>query len=121
MQKTLKNENSGDVVVYFIWLPCIWTDSKDEATKRVTEFQDPRVRNYWDENRFTGTAWQQRLGLPSFAWDVYFLFDRSANWEKDVPQPTFWMHQLRIAKGKAPFLDESQFESRLKTMVANTK
>jgi hypothetical protein len=121
MQMTLNNVKSADVVAYFIWLPCIRNDSKDEAVARVLEFADPRVRNYWDEDRITGNAWQERLSLPSFAWDVYFLFDRSASWQKGVPQPTFWMHQLSDAKDKGPFLDQKEFESRLRTMVASKK
>ena len=121
MQTALKNVNSSDVAAYFIWLPCIRTDSKDEAVARVSEFHDPRIHNYWDEERITGKAWEERLGLPSFAWDVYFLFDRSASWQKDVPQPNYWMHQLMGAKDKAPFLDQKEFESRLNTMVASKK
>jgi hypothetical protein len=121
MQTSLKNVTGNQVVAYFVWLPCIRSDSRNEAIQRVSEFDDPRVHNYWDENRVTGTAWQQRLGLPSFAWDVYFLFDQSTTWLKEVPQPTFWMHQLSSAQGKAPFLDEEQFQSQLKTMVAKKK
>jgi len=120
MQTTLKNVSGTDVAVYFIWLPCIRTDSKKEAVERVSEFHDPRVRNYWDEERITGNAWQHRFGLDSFAWDVYFLFDRSATWNKDVPQPTFWMHQLR-GVDQAPYLNQKEFEVRLKTLLAGTK
>ena len=118
MQTTLKNINSSDVVAYFIWLPCIRSDSKEEAVARVSEFDDPRARNYWDESRLTGDAWQQQLGLSSFAWDVYFLFDRSASWQKGAPLPTFWMHQLSSAMNKGPYLDQKQFEAQLKTLVA---
>lgn len=121
MQTSLKNVPANDVAAYFIWLPCIRTDSKTEAVDRISEFHDPRVHNYWDEERVTGNAWQERLGLSSFAWDVYFLFDRSTSWPKDVPQPTFWMHQLMDAKDKAPFLDQKEFESRLKEMVGSKK
>jgi hypothetical protein len=95
-------------------------DSKNEAVERVSEFSDARLHNFWDEKRITGNAWQERLGISSFAWDVYFLFDRSASWQKPVPQPTFWMHQLS-GVDKAPFLNEKEFESRVKTMVANKK
>ena len=121
MQTALKSVESDEVVAYFIWLPCIRTDSKQEAIERTAEFHDPRVHNYWDETKVTGTAWQQRLGLPSFAWDIYFLFDRSATWQKDVPQPNFWMHQLMGAEGKAPFLDEKEFQSHLITMLEEKK
>ncbi len=116
MQTTLKNIESNDVIAYFVWLPILRSDFKKDAIERATEFQDPRVRNYWDENGITGTAWQRRLGFNSVAWDVYFLFDRSVNWEKEIPQPTFWMHQLR-GIDKAPFLNQQEFQSRLKSML----
>ena len=116
MQTALKSINSNNVVAYFVWLPILRSDSKDEAIEQVSEFHDPRVRNYWDEKGRTGMAWQQRLGFVSVAWDVYFLFDRTVTWQKDVPQPTFWMHQLR-GIDKAPFLNETEFQSRLKSMM----
>ena len=120
MQTVLKNVSAADVSVYFVWLPCIRSDSKDEAIKRVSEFSDSRVHNYWDEGRLTGNAWQARLGLSTFAWDVYFLFDRSAVWQKPAPQPVFWMHQLGGVT-KAPFLNEKEFETQLKKALAETK
>jgi hypothetical protein len=116
MQTTLRTVNSEDVVAYFVWLPILRSDFRNDALERASEFQDPRVRNYWDENRITGTAWQHRLGSDSVAWDVYFLFDRSTAWQKEVPQPTFWMHQLR-GIDKAPFLNEKEFQTRLKAML----
>ena len=120
MQTALKSVSSDKVVAYFVWLPILRGDSRDEGIERVTEFQDPRVRNYWDEKRITGLAWQQRLGLDSVAWDVYFLFDHSVIWRKDVPQPTYWMHQLR-GIDNAPFLNEEEFQLHLKRMIGMQK
>jgi len=117
MQTSLKDANGNDVVAYFVWLPCIRTDSRDEAVQRASEFKDPRVHNYWDGKRLTGDSWGNSLGLPSFAWDVYFLFSRSAKWQTNVPQPAFWMHQLMGAENKAPFLDQTEFESHLKKLI----
>jgi hypothetical protein len=119
MQTALKNINAVDVVAYFVWMPCIMSDSREDAVERVSEFQDARVRNYWDDNRISGNAWQKSLGLTSFAWDVYFIFDPSVVWQNSMPQPTFWMHQIPSAQGKAPFLDEKEFESQLKALLAS--
>ena len=39
--------------------------------------------------------WRQVIGIDEDAWDVYFLYDRSAKWTGDLPPtPKFWMHQL---------------------------
>lgn len=116
MQTTLKSINSNNVVAYFVWLPILRNDSKNDAIERASEFSDPRAKNYWDEEGVTGMAWGKLFGFDSVAWDVYFLFDRSVTWQKDIPQPTFWMHQLR-GIDKAPFLNEPEFQSRLKTMM----
>jgi hypothetical protein len=103
-------------VVYFVWLPILGNDFKLDAIERAIEFDDRRARNYWDEGGVTGMAWQKQLGLESIAWDVYFVFDRSVKWEKEVPQPTFWMHQLRGIE-KAPFLNEKEFQSSLNSIL----
>ena len=116
MQTILKSTENKDVVAYFVWLPIQGNDSKLDALERAIEFDDPRVRNYWDEKGVTALAWQKRLELDSVAWDVYFLFDRSVTWETEVPQPTFWMHQLRGIE-KAPYLDQEEFQFRLKSLL----
>jgi hypothetical protein len=113
MQTTLRSITSDDVVAYFVWLPVMRSDFRNDAIERESEFVDPRVRNYWDEEGLTGIAWQKTLELDSLAWDIYLLFDQSITWEKDAPKPSFWMHQLR-GVDKAPFLNEEEFQARLK-------
>jgi len=44
---------------------------------------DPRVTEYWDEERVTGTWFAENLGFSfgPIAWDVYYLFGPDAAWE----------------------------------------
>jgi hypothetical protein len=116
--KTVKDKNISAIIV---WLPCIGTDSRFAALEQSNSFKDPRVQYYWDFDRATGYAWQTTLGLQdTFAWDVYFLFDRGVPWSDPAPKPTFWMHQLPAAKEKAPVLDTTAFTTRLKDLLKNT-
>jgi hypothetical protein len=56
---------------------------------------DSRALHYWDGSGATMQQWRQVIGIDEDAWDVYFLYDRSAIWTGDLPpKPAFWMHQL---------------------------
>jgi hypothetical protein len=60
------------------------------------------------------------LGIDRTAWDVYFLYDSNAGWNKETPTPAFWMHQLGGVT-KAPMLNKSDFEAKLRELLASTK
>jgi hypothetical protein len=116
----LKNVQEKNITALIVWLPCIPTDSRFAALEQSDSFSDPRVQYFWDFDRMTGYGWQATLGLEgTFAWDVYFLFDRGAPWSEPAPKPTFWMHQLGAAKQKAPAWDPAVFTTRLKDLLKN--
>lgn len=106
-----------NITTVIVWLPCIRTDSRFAALEQSDSFRDPRVQYYWDFARATGYAWQSTLGLETFAWDVYFLFDRGVPWADPPPKPTFWMHQLSAVREKAPAWDPAVFTARLKDVL----
>jgi hypothetical protein len=56
------------------------------------------------------------LTLDRTAWDVYFLYDTNAEWDKGTPAPDFWMHQLGGVT-KAPMLNKNDFEAKLKELA----
>ena len=68
-------------------------------------------------NRLTGWAWKDRLDMPYFAWDAYFLYDGNADWNTQLPEPAFWMHQ-GVGIGKAPYLDATEFELKVRELLA---
>lgn len=77
-----------------MWVPKKGATEKDVgvATRVVP---DARALHYWDGSGATMKQWQQVVGLNEDAWDVYFLYDRTAKWTGDLPpKPRFWMHQL---------------------------
>ena len=56
---------------------------------------DSRAVHFWDGSGATMHQWRRIVGMNEDAWDMYFLFDRSAKWNSNLPpQPRFWMHQL---------------------------
>lgn len=120
MQSVLKNVPDDRLRAYIVWLPMFPRDSRSWAQTRSNEFSDPRVSYYWDGGRLTGEDWGKVLGMDRTAWDVYFLYGSNADWNKGTPTPAFWMHQLGGVT-KAPQLNKSDFETKLKELLASTK
>jgi copper chaperone len=118
MQKVLKNISDDQLRAYIIWLPILSGDNRSAAEKRSGEFADHRVTYFWDSDRVTGKAWQQALGLSGIAWDVYFLYGAQTRWDTEPTLPDFWMHQLSVAENKAPFLNEPDFEVKVKELLS---
>lgn len=103
--------------VYIVWLPILNKDDRGAAVQRTAEFHDDRLSYFWDGERRTGQLWQRVLDLRGIAWDVYFLYDAKAKWTKRPQAPDFWMHQLGAARGKAPFLDQSTLEKKVRELL----
>ncbi len=120
MQSVLKNVLDDRLRAYIVWLPMFPGDSRSWAQTRSNEFSDPRVSYYWDGGRLTAEDWGKVLGIDRTAWDVYFLYGSNAEWNKGTPTPAFWMHQLGGVT-KAPMLNKSDFEAKVKELLASTK
>lgn len=118
MQTVLKNISDERLRASIVWLPILASDNRASAEQRSGEFADQRVTYFWDGDRLTGQAWQRALGLSGLAWDIYFLYGGQARWDTEPPIPDFWMHQLRAADNKAPFLNEPAFEVRVKEQLS---
>jgi hypothetical protein len=120
MVKTLKKITDDRVRAYIVWLPIYGGDFEGEAHKLSNSFRDKRVSYFLDPENETGKEWQPVLKTPFLAWDVYLLYGPEVQWEKEPPQPTFWMHQLGLVNS-APRLDEETFTAKLKAMVGDLK
>lgn len=120
MQSVLKNVPDDRLRAYIVWLPMFPGDSRSWAQTRSNEFSDPRLSYYWDGGRLTGEDWGKALGIDRTAWDVYFLYGSNAEWNKGTPVPAFWMHQLGGVT-KAPMLNKSDFETKLKELLSSSK
>jgi hypothetical protein len=120
MQSVLKNIPDDRLRAHIVWLPMFPGDNKGRAQTRTEEFKDSRVSYYWDGDKLTGAEWQKVLGLDRAAWDFYLLYGPNTGWDGATPTPAFWMHQLNGGT-KAPCLNKSEFETKVKELLALLK
>ena len=115
--KSLKDVPDDRVRAYIVWLPVFGGDFKGQAEKLSRSFPDRRVSYFLDPESLSGGFWEGILksGHP-VAWDVYLIYGASAEWQRELPAPDFWMHQLGGVT-KAPRLNQPEFETRLQEMV----
>jgi hypothetical protein len=85
---------------------------------------DARGSHYWDGSGTTTRTYQQVLGLPELAWDIYMVYGPLARWEGELPPiPELWMHQLgsrEHPRVQGPFLDPDVFAARVNTLLGGT-
>src|SRR5581483_8515126 len=121
MVKTLKDIPDDRVRAYIVWLPIFGGDFKGASQDHSKSFADARVNYFLDPDSLTGELWKPVLKLnDDIAWDVYLLYGPDAKWDKEPPQPDFWMHQLSGVT-QAPRLNQTAFEAKLKEMLPTAK
>ena len=99
-----------------VWVPKKGATEKDVgvATRIVP---DVRALQFWDGAGATMQQWRQALGINEDAWDVYFLYDRSAKWSGELPpRPRLWMHQLG-GLSERNHLDPDVFAAQTKVAI----
>ena len=83
---------------------------------------DSRLHHFWDGGARLMNAYQDVLGLPEDAWDVFLLYDADARWDGPTPpRPHFWMHQLgsrEKPRVQGPYLDAATFAREARTLLA---
>jgi len=120
MQQILKAIPDERLRAYIVWLPMFPGDSRAWAQTRSGEFSDKRLSYYWDGERLTGKEWQRVLGLKPLAWDVYFLYGATSQWDKEPGVPDFWMHQLSGVTNALSW-DKATFEAKVKDSLSQAK
>jgi hypothetical protein len=60
-------------------------------------FSDTHAVQFHDPERRAGGAFGKAVGAPGgkVAWDFYMFFDQGEVWEKKVPIPRTYIHQLK--------------------------
>ena len=85
-QQWLSVHPAARLKVYAIWLPMLWTDSRERWNGNT--MPDARVRHYWDGDRVVGEWFAARVeGFEGVVWDAYYLYGPEATWEQ-LPFPT---------------------------------
>lgn len=95
-----------DISIHVVWVPMLGSDNEAAARKIRSMFDDPRVHQYWDPNRLSGTA---------FTRDVFpnMFRDMAASIPDDHPmaarlKPTL-MKRASVPPEKAPLWDAAFF------------
>lgn len=89
--------DSDNFAVQVVWTPVLKSDSRESVEKARRLFADQRVTQYWDGDQRLGKTYGKIVELPnnrSLAWDIYFAFDKKAQWTDQPPEPATWAHQL---------------------------
>lgn len=112
-----------DISVHVVWVPMLGSDNEDAANQISGMFKDPRVQQYWDPNRLSGSAYSRDV-FPNYLkemasalpkddplgemlrehwdaapqkaplWDVAFFYNSGAQWRKRPPTPSAWIKQI---------------------------
>lgn len=82
--------------MYAVWVPSLPADNEDSVPTATTKLPDERVSHYWDAKGELKQAYQRALKMDEPARNVYYVYERGAEWRGDLPPaPTDYMHQLR--------------------------
>ncbi len=93
----LEQVKNSDLRVYSVYVPILESDNEASVPSAIKRLPDSRVVFFWDAKgeltqSYSGVL---QLGEDRPAWDVYLVFDRTAEWKAEPPAPKYWMHQLR--------------------------
>ena len=109
------------LAVYVVWEPVVDSDTEEAARAASRFIDDPRVVQFWAEDRFTGQAFEKALGaVGSPVWDVYLLFADGQAWGDSVPAPSFLMSNL-VSKTPLPAhprLDGTELAAKVQALLA---
>ena len=80
-----------------MWVPILPSDVKLSIPRATNHLLDERVSHFWDSGGELVGTYSRILELDDTpAWDVYFVFDRNAEWGGGPPKPVYWMDKLGI-------------------------
>ena len=93
----LEQVKNSDLRVYAVYVPILGGDDEASVPYAMKKLPDSRVVFYWDAKGELTRSYSRvlQLGEARPAWDVYLVFDRTAEWTVEPPTPKYWMHQLR--------------------------
>ena len=116
--KVLEQVKNPDLRVYSVYVPISESDNEPSIPAAMKRLPDTRVAFFWDAKRELTKGYSRVLQLSENwpAWDVYLVFDRTADWKAEAPAPNSWMHQLRGVSAERR-LDGEKLASELKKLL----
>lgn len=101
--------------MYSVWVPILFSDGKVSIPQATKRLPDGRVSHYWDSKGDLVKEYSRVLQIDGPAWDVFFVFDRAAEWKEQAPAPIYLMDQIGLEKG-AP-LDGQKLREQIQQMI----
>ncbi|MCH8273562.1 MAG: hypothetical protein IH851_02085 [Armatimonadetes bacterium] len=83
--------------MFVVWSPVSPIDARQLALDGAKAFSEPRLTHYWESKKSVGWDFAKVVKLPEgndYAWDVFFVYGKDAEWKAEPPVPADWMHQL---------------------------
>lgn len=110
-----------DVRVYAVWASLLKSDFKLAVGRATKRLPDERVSHYWDGGGELVKAYGRvlRLGEDETAWDVYYVYDRDAEWRDEPPVPGFFMDQVGLTGGQP--LDGDKLAAEIGKLLRQAK
>lgn len=97
-KSVIEKMTDKNISVIIVWTNMLKTDDKDNAFKAASMFKDPTIVQYFDtENKFGDLVAKSLNPKGEKAWDIYMFYDKETAWQKTVPRPFDYAHQLSPA------------------------
>jgi copper chaperone CopZ len=109
IQNTIINKmSSKEIGVIIVWTNMLNTDDKENAYKAASMFKDPSIVQYFDaENKFGDLVAKRLNPNGEKAWDIYMFYDKETAWDKTMPRPFDYAHQL--SSSVHPWADQTKY------------
>jgi mercuric ion transport protein len=107
-KSVIEQMKSKEISVIIVWTNMLKTDDKENAYKSASMFKDSSIVQYFDaENKFGDLVAQRLSPKGEKAWDIYMFFDKDTEWNKSIPRPFDYAHQLSASLH--PWADNTKY------------
>ena len=98
----LAQRRDPNLRAYYLWGPFLQRDNEESARTAVQQCLAPETVHFWvpSQKLSTDLSLVLRLAPGRVAWDVYLLYRRGITWDKIIPAPSYWQHQLDVLQGE---------------------
>jgi len=91
----IENMANKNLSVIIVWTNMLQSDGENTAFRAASLFKNKDIVQFFDaENKFGDVAAKSINPSGLQAWDIYMFFNKNANWNKSLPCPFEYVHQL---------------------------
>jgi mercuric ion transport protein len=91
----IDNMAAKNIGVVIVWTNMLQSDGENTAFHAASLFKQKNIAQFFDADNVFGDLAAKTLNPKGEqAWDIYMFFDKDANWDKSLPRPFEYAHQL---------------------------